>query len=260
MPCPCHLAEGGYISGEVCLPAAARRQVRSAVISRLLAIAQQIEHEDRLVLGQRRGGERLLNLLQFVRVVEAGSFAETARRAGTSTSAMSKAISRFEAAHDVKLLHRTTHAISLTDAGERLLDGAHDLLRRAEQLDATPADLEAHRQIGYREPATGQLMPWQFAVPGSGANVRLLPRKRLVVESLSVAWATMSRGLGIGWLPAWGGLKELESGRVVEVLRDWRMPETPIHAVRLDRKQMPNRVRTLVDLLAAWAPGWAYHG
>jgi DNA-binding transcriptional LysR family regulator len=43
-----------------------------------------------------RSHQQLLNLLQFVRVVEAGSFAEAARRAGTSTSAMSKAIARFE--------------------------------------------------------------------------------------------------------------------------------------------------------------------
>jgi DNA-binding transcriptional LysR family regulator len=81
-----------------------------------------------------RNHQQLLNLLQFVRIVEAGSFAEAARRAGTSTSAMSKAIARFEQTRGVKLLHRTTHAISLTHDGERLLEGARDLLRQAEQL------------------------------------------------------------------------------------------------------------------------------
>lgn len=73
--------------------------------------------------------QRLLNLLHYARVVDAGSFAEAARRAGSTTSALSKAVSRFENANGVRLLHRTTHAISLTPEGERLLEGARDLLR-----------------------------------------------------------------------------------------------------------------------------------
>ena len=82
------------------------------------------------------GYQRLVNLLHFARVVEAGSFAEAARRAGTTTSALSKAVSRFERQHGVRLLHRSTHSLSLTDEGERLLEGARDLLREVEQLEA----------------------------------------------------------------------------------------------------------------------------
>ena len=80
--------------------------------------------------------QRLLNLLHFARVVDAGSFAEAARQAGTTTSALSKAVARFEKANGVRLLHRTTHAISLTQEGERLLEGTRDLLREAERLEA----------------------------------------------------------------------------------------------------------------------------
>ena len=82
------------------------------------------------------GYQRLVNLLHFARVVEAGSFAEAARRAGTTTSALSKAVSRFERQNGVRLLHRSTHSLSLTDEGERLLEGARDLLREAERLEA----------------------------------------------------------------------------------------------------------------------------
>jgi len=70
----------------------------------------------------------------FVRVVEAGSFAEAGRRLGMTTSGVSKAISRLEAEHDVRLLHRSTHALSLTDEGEQVLDGARDVLRGCERL------------------------------------------------------------------------------------------------------------------------------
>lgn len=78
--------------------------------------------------------QSLLNILHLVRVVDAGSFSEAARRSGTTTSALSKAVTRLEQAHGVKLLHRTTHAISLTPDGEKLIEGARHLLREVEQL------------------------------------------------------------------------------------------------------------------------------
>ncbi len=80
--------------------------------------------------------QSLPNLLHLVRVIDAGSFAEAARRMGTSTSAMSKAVTRFEQAHGIKLLHRTTHSISLTPDGEKLIEGARQLFAETEQLQA----------------------------------------------------------------------------------------------------------------------------
>ncbi|GGE85360.1 LysR family transcriptional regulator [Sphingomonas prati] len=302
--------------------------------------------------------QRLINLLHFARVVDAGSFAEAARRAGTTTSALSKAVSRFEQTHGVRLLHRSTHALSLTPEGERLLEGTRDLLREAERLEATldhaaasgsggrvrlsapaplirarlagqvptllranpdielelkiddgtldlaaeaidiairygplagqpglvatplgsfpwilcatrryvelmgaplsPADLVDHKQIGFREPRAGRLMAWQFTNPADGSPIRHLPRPRLVVEDVGAIWSLMRLGVGLAWLPAWVGLKDLREGRVVELLRDWRVAETPIHAVRLERRQTPRRIRSLLDGLQTVASQWSY--
>ena len=70
----------------------------------------------------------------FVRVVDAGSFAEAGRRLGMTISGVSKAVSRLEAEHGVRLLHRSTHALSLTDEGEQVLDDAREVLRGCERL------------------------------------------------------------------------------------------------------------------------------
>ncbi len=51
-----------------------------------------------------------------------------------STSGVSKAVSRLEAEHGVRLLHRSTHALSLTDEGERVLDEARDVLEGCDRL------------------------------------------------------------------------------------------------------------------------------
>lgn len=76
----------------------------------------------------------LLQLTCFVRVVEAGSFAEAGRRLGMTTSGVSRAISRLETEHNVRLLHRSTHALSLTDEGEQLFDEARDMLRGSDRI------------------------------------------------------------------------------------------------------------------------------
>lgn len=81
----------------------------------------------------------LLQMLCFVRVVEAGSFAEAGRRLGMTTSGVSKTIARFERAQGVRLLHRSTHSQSLTAEGEALLEDARDTLRSVERLEGALA-------------------------------------------------------------------------------------------------------------------------
>ena len=76
----------------------------------------------------------LLQLTCFVRVIESGSFAEAGRRLGMTTSGVSKAISRLEADHQIRLLHRSTHALSLTEAGELLLEEAREVLQASDRV------------------------------------------------------------------------------------------------------------------------------
>lgn len=67
----------------------------------------------------------------FVAVVDAGSLAEAGRQLGMSTASVSKSIARLEQAAGAKLLHRSTHALSLTEDGERLLEPAREAVRAA---------------------------------------------------------------------------------------------------------------------------------
>ncbi len=91
----------------------------------------------------------LSQLLWFVRVVEAGSFSEAARRANTSTSGMSKAVSRLEQAHGLKLLNRSTHSLSLTPEGDRLFAVGRKFLEEVEEAEASFADV-GHQGIAGR--------------------------------------------------------------------------------------------------------------
>jgi DNA-binding transcriptional LysR family regulator len=67
----------------------------------------------------------------FITVVDAGSLAKAGRQLGMSTPSVSKAIARLEHTARVKLLHRSTHAVSLTQDGERLVESAREVVRAA---------------------------------------------------------------------------------------------------------------------------------
>ena len=53
----------------------------------------------------------------FVRVVEAGSFSAAAKRLGLPTSSVSRSVAGLEDELGVRLLHRTTRKLTVTDAG-----------------------------------------------------------------------------------------------------------------------------------------------
>jgi DNA-binding transcriptional LysR family regulator len=61
--------------------------------------------------------EDLVRMAIFARVVETKSFSEAARRLNLSKSVVSKQITQLERSVGARLLHRTTRAMSLTEAG-----------------------------------------------------------------------------------------------------------------------------------------------
>ncbi|MFW0883403.1 LysR family transcriptional regulator, partial [Cronobacter dublinensis] len=63
----------------------------------------------------------LNDLLSFVTVAREGSFTRAAAQLGVTQPALSQAISGLETRLQIRLLTRTTRSVSLTAAGERLL-------------------------------------------------------------------------------------------------------------------------------------------
>jgi len=79
----------------------------------------------------------LSDIAMFVAATEAGSLAGAARRNGTSALQASRRIAALEQDMGIRLFHRTTRALTLTDEGERFLPhartmiDAHDAARAA---------------------------------------------------------------------------------------------------------------------------------
>lgn len=76
----------------------------------------------------------------FVAVMETGSFTAAADRIGTSSGQASKLVSRLESDLGVRLLHRTTRAVSATEAGQAYFERLRPLLDEFDSLDASVRD------------------------------------------------------------------------------------------------------------------------
>jgi DNA-binding transcriptional LysR family regulator len=83
-----------------------------------------------------------LNLMAlFAQVSETGSFAEAARRLGTSRSAVSKAVARLEKSLGARLLNRSTRHVSPTEVGAAFAEHCVRILNEAERAERVVASL-----------------------------------------------------------------------------------------------------------------------
>lgn len=79
---------------------------------------------------------RFLEMQTFDAVVEAGSFAGGAEALGLSRAAVSRHVGHLEARLGVRLLHRTTRRLSLTEEGEVFHARCRELLLGVEEAEA----------------------------------------------------------------------------------------------------------------------------
>ncbi|AOG01037.1 MULTISPECIES: LysR family transcriptional regulator [Blastomonas] len=83
---------------------------------------------------------RSLNeIVIFMAVADAGSFARGGRTMGLTGSAASKAVARLEARLGVRLLHRNSRAVSLTSEGERFRESGRAILEAMDEAEASIA-------------------------------------------------------------------------------------------------------------------------
>jgi len=85
--------------------------------------------------------ERYPAMRVFAQVVEARGFAAAARTLGISKAQVSKQIARLERDLGVKLLHRTTRRLSLTEAGSVFYDGCQRAIAEVAAAEAAVASL-----------------------------------------------------------------------------------------------------------------------
>ena len=295
------------------------------------------------------------DMLFFAQVVKAKSFSEAARRLEISKSRISKSVARLEAALGVRLLHRSTRRLSLTEIGEayfehcdrildelaladqtinrlhleprgtlkisasvafgtlhvapalpdfmaqhsdlavdmsisdRLIDLVEDgfdvALRIAPEaapnlvarqlapirrkicaspaylarcgIPRTPEELAAHNCLDYSHMNAQGF--WHLTGPHGAVSVAVSGSLRINDdEALSQA---VLGGLGLALLPTFIVGRELQAGRLIEVLPGYVPVDRFLYAVHLPNRHLPLKVRVFIDFLLARFganPYWDY--
>ncbi|MCG2591932.1 LysR family transcriptional regulator [Ramlibacter sp. XY19] len=100
--------------------------------------------------------DRFLELRSFTEVVDAGSFVAAADQLSLSKAAISRHVAELEARLGVRLLHRTTRKLSLTDEGEVFYARSRDVLAGLEEAEAelTSRSREAVGQLRVSAPVS----------------------------------------------------------------------------------------------------------
>lgn len=108
-----------------------------------------------------------------------------------------------------------------------------------------PADLAHHEFLGYSYAGTGA---FEFQVGDQRQKVDL--RGRLNANNGEVLAEAAAQGMGITCQPDFVIDEFIAAGRVEQILGDYPMPELGIYAMLPSNRQVPYRVRVLMDFLA----------
>jgi DNA-binding transcriptional LysR family regulator len=109
-----------------------------------------------------------------------------------------------------------------------------------------PAELAHHECLGYTTAGNQQI--WQFEIDGNLVSFPI--RARINANNGVALTEAAAQGLGITCQPDFIFEDYLASGRVEEILTDFALPELGIYTMLPSNRQIPHRIRVLIDFLA----------
>ncbi len=109
-----------------------------------------------------------------------------------------------------------------------------------------PSELVRHECLGYTTGSRQQ--SWVYMIDGSP---RAFPiTARISANNGEALTQAAAQGLGISIQPDFIAAPFIADGRVLKILEKFPLPELGIHAVLPSNRQVPHRVRVLIDYLA----------
>lgn len=204
--------------------------------------------------------DRVTGMRVFVRAMAAGSLSAAARQLDMSPAMAAKHIDALEASLGVKLMHRTTRRLTLTEAGAEYLEACQRILPEIDEAEALAASqrIEPRGQLRLNAPLS---FGSRFIAPLLPGFSRRHPAVRVElgltdsqVDPLEGGWDLVIR---IGHLA--------DSQLQARQLGDCRMCVCAAPAY-LEARGMPRRVAELIQhnclgySLSSWAGGkeWAF--
>ena len=118
----------------------------------------------------------------FARITELGTLSAVARERNVPVSQVTRALARLEADCGVRLLHRTTHGLSLTDEGDTFLAHARRLLDTRDEL-ASELSGKLAGPGGWVRISASPLVAQVVIAPGLSGLYRRYPQLQLDINA-----------------------------------------------------------------------------
>ena len=106
-------------------------------------------------------------------------------------------------------------------------------------------DLANHIAVKYASPATGKVYDWEYIENGEVKTVAM--KGNVSVNNSEAYVASAVAGLGLVQLPMYDSFELLESGKLVEILKEYKTKPLPLSVVYPHRRHLSHRVRAFVE-------------
>jgi DNA-binding transcriptional LysR family regulator len=179
--------------------------------------------------------ETLANLEAFVRSAQTGSFSEAGRRLGLTAAALSRNVAVLERNLGVRLFHRSTRKLTLTEAGERFLVSIDSNLE-ALQAAISVASTDSNEPAGVLKLSMSPTLGVRYVLP-------LLPEFLARYPHIRPEWNFENRPVDLiaeGYDAAIGGGFDLTPGFVSRTL-------APLHLVVVTTPEYMKGRKPLAD-------------
>ncbi len=152
----------------------------------------------------------------------------------------------------IDLSIRITHKLESSDVVRKISHSRLCVIASPDYLarcgtPAHPSELTHHQCLGYT--IAGSQQAWQFLVNGQLLSFPL--RSQINANNGDALTEAAAQGLGITCQPDFIAQPYLASGKVKEILTSYALPELGIYAMLPSNRQIPHRVRVLMDFLIA---------
>ncbi len=192
----------------------------------------------------------------FVRIIESGSLSAAAQQMNTTQATVSRRLKSLEDLLGARLLLRTTHAMKLTDDGERCYQHARIVVASPELLARHPPveDIDSLAALPWVALSTFYRREVTLHHTRSGERQAFTVLPRLSSDSLYAIRRTILNGLGVGMISAWAVEEDLREGRLVQLLPQWQAPALPVYLLYPWARYYPARLRRFLELMKAVMP------
>ncbi|MBE2284038.1 MAG: LysR family transcriptional regulator [Prosthecobacter sp.] len=217
-------------------------------------------------LGKRLHGERreLRGHLRIVSVVDVGQWI------------VSRVLSRFRKLHpqvtmELHLINRPTKFVKEGFDCGVMVGGPTDrrvttkkVAELNRRLVAAPSLLAEH--AAPQRPADLSRLPWlgilqphfyardRVDLVRKGKVVKLKFAPVMLLDTVTALREAVIEGAGFTSVPEWMASRDIAAGRLVQLLPDWHIEPVDLHLAHASHEQLPERVRTLLEYLAAGIP------